>query len=511
MIVLDGLKLNQRGYTLYLTSATVEQIKRWSEEDRICADIWKRERQDGYQREPDRNRFRKIAEYVERKLQVEETLLPNSVILNIRQTGMIGFEPYNEADKGKAQSIIAGKIRIPDEAFPFYEVDGQHRIRGLITAYDELKGLRDKQGTDYEEIRSYPIPLAIIEGLDRPAEAIQFVVINSTQKKVDPALVLRILHKRYRDKSQKLEYFLKGGSWRLHAVDVCDQLNGEPGSPWCDKIIAPGDKRKGRVISEQNFVNSLEPVYSRLDPGDVKQFLPLYWKAIANLWPECTGENAISYSLQRTNGVNAFHGLLPLVYFKARSLGKSNLKGLVEILRPVQKKFRPEFWQRGGAAKAYTSRAAQQQLVDQMITAMPDGKELKLSKHPPRQLSGGKEKKVWEDAQRLVPLRSYWLFSREKVESIDQGATGAYIFYSFTKRRFYTGRSDKAELKKRLLQHWHDRQSNQFHIFNYRLCSDPTEAHDMECALYHTIPQHLLSNKSHPSALAGKQCPFCGA
>jgi DGQHR domain-containing protein len=111
----------------------VEEIKNWFDADRVYPDIWKREKLEGYQRIPDKERFMKIAEYVEGKLQIEETLLPNSVILNVRKKGVIEFEPFEKTKTKKTVEI--GKILIDDAALPFFEVDGQHRVRGLIEAY----------------------------------------------------------------------------------------------------------------------------------------------------------------------------------------------------------------------------------------------------------------------------------------------------------------------------------------------------------------------------------------
>jgi len=504
MITLQGMRLNQKGYILYLTSATVEEIKKWFDGGYFFADVWKREKQEGYQRIPNKDRFMKIAEYVEGKLQIEETLLPNSLILNIKDKGTIEFKAFEKAKSMK--TIESGEILIYDEALPFREVDGQHRVRGLVEAYKELK---EKKSDDFEEIRSYPVPLTIIEGLDRPTEAMQFVVINTTQKKVDPALVLRILHKRYRDKGEKLEFFLRGQTWRLWAVEMCDQLNSDPNSPWCDKIIAPGDERKGRVISEQNFVNSLETVYSRgkMESDEVKNYLPLYWKAIQSLWHECVGDNAVKYSLQRSNGTVVFHWLFPFVYFKSKSLGSVKLKTFTEALKPVSKKFPPSFWKRGGEAKLYTSRGSQQDLVDKMIATTLPGKAFKLAKF--KGLEGSKEAKIWDTASKLLPLRLYHLFTSDKLSSIDGGATGVYIFYSFTQQKFYVGRSGKADLKKRLQNHFQNKEKKAYHIFNYKLCTEPKEAHDYECALYHLLPEHLKLNKDHPSAYEGRKCPFC--
>ena len=505
MITLQGIRLNQKGYTLYLTSTTVEKLKDWFENDRIRPDIWRRDTSEGYQRAPDKQRIAEIAGYLEGKKHIEETILPNSVILNVRQKGMIEFHAFHEP-KGK-DTIEVGTISIDDGALPFYEVDGQHRIRGLIEAYKDLKG---RKSDDFEEMKFYPVPLTIMEGLDRPMEAIQFVVINTKQKKVDPALVLRILHKRYRDRSQQLEFFLRGQTWRLWAVEMCDQLNSDLNSPWCDKVIAPGDQRKGRVVSQQNFVNSLETVYPKLDPDAVKTNLPLYWRAIQSLWKECVGDSAWKYSLQRGNGITVFHWLFPYIYFKSLSLGTGKLRDYIQHLKPVSKKFGPSFWRRGGDAKVYTSKGAQRELVDRMIAAtLPGGKAIKLDKLN-KSLEGTREGKTWEIAEKLIPLRSYYLFNQDKLNGIDAGATGVYIFYSFTEQKFYVGRSEKADLKSRLQNHLQNKK-NEFHIFNYRLCKDSNEAHDLECALYHLLPNHLLMNKEHPSAFAKRECPFCPA
>jgi len=503
MITLHGIRLNQKGYTLYLTSVTVEELKSWMDADRIRPDIWKRAKKEGYQREPDRKRFREIAKYLEGELQIEETLFPNSIILNIRAKGAVEFYPV-EKSKGQKTSEL-GRISINDEALPFYEVDGQHRIRGLIEAYKDSKS---KSSDEFKRIKSFPLPLTILEGLDRPTEAMQFVVINYTQKKVDPALVLRILHKRYRDKGAKLGYFLlKEKLWRLSAVDICDELNSQPNSPWCDKIFAPGDDRKGRVISEKHFISTLETVYPKIpDHDDIKNFLPLYWRAISSLWKECVGENSVKYSLQRTNGTYVMHWLFPLAHCRSISLGGPTLKNFIEILKPINRKFPPTFWKRGGEARLYTSKSSQKELVDKMIaSAFLRGKELRFAKIPKRCL-GTKAEKTWDIASRLAPLRLYHPFTPERLNKIDGGATGVYILYSFAKNRFYVGRTEKADLKSRLRNHI---RKEEFHIFNYHPCKDPAQSHDLECALFHLFPNEFLSNRGHPSGFEGRTCPFC--
>jgi hypothetical protein len=197
------------------------------------------------------------------------------------------------------------------------------------------------------------------------------------------------------------------------------------------------------------------------------------------------------------------------VYFKSLSLGNTKLQGFVEILKPIRKKYPPSFWERGGDAKVYTSRGAQRALVDKMIgVTLHGGKEIKLEKLKKSPVTT-KDAKSWELAEKLIPFRFHNLFNQDKLNNIDAGATGVYIFYSFTQEKFYVGRSQKADLKSRLQKHLQDKAENKYHIFNYRLCKEPKEAHDLECALYHLLPHHLLINKEHPSAFDERKCPFC--
>jgi len=513
MITLYGMKLTQKGFTIYLTSATVEQLKKWKEADRIYPDIWRREKPDGYQRMPDPERYVKIADYIQGKLKVEETLFPNSIILNLRQKGSIDFDPFDAIEKDELPSTIQhGKIIINDEALPFFEVDGQHRIRGLIAAYEDAA---KNKTPGLEFIKYYPVPLTIMEGLDRPTEAMQFVVINTTQKKVDPALVLRILHNRWKEKGDRLEFFLKGQAWRLRAIELSDLLNSDSVSPWCDKITASGDKSKGRVISDQNLVNTLELVYAKMEHEEIKHYLPLFWRAVQNTWKECTGENATRYSLQRTNGTFVMNGIFPFLYFISISIGGPNVKNFMEILKPVRKAYPPGFWIRGGQAKLYTSKGSQNELIhDILVSLVPKGNKLKMAKLSDlkmklaKKVRGGKSEKIIDSIFKLMPLRLYHYFSSERLDKVNEGATGVYILYSYKKRKFYVGRSEKADLKVRLLQHLQNKEED-FNLFNYRLSKDPLESSKLECALYHFFPKEVLLNKEHPSILNEGKCPFC--
>jgi hypothetical protein len=202
--------------------------------------------------------------------------------------------------------------------------------------------------------------------------------------------------------------------------------------------------------------------------------------------------------------------MFPYIYFKSVSLGNPKLKDFVQNLTPIRKKYNPHFWERGGEAKVYTSLSAQKNLADKMIEAtLPRGSGFKPGRLP-KGLEGKKEARTWYAAEKLIPLRAYFLFTQEKVDGIDAGATGVYALYSFSTQRYYVGRSEKADLRSRLQRHLRNN-VNEAHIFNYRLCTEPGEAHDFECALFDLLPKNLLINKEHPGAFVGRECPFCAA
>jgi len=514
MITLYGMCLKQKDYVIYLTSMTIEQLNQLSRESLLKADIWRKDMSEGYQRPADKERFAKIADYIEGRLKVEETIFSNSIILNLRQAKSVIF---TEKDFGKKVSITDtitfGEIVIPDEAFPLYEVDGQHRIRGLIAAYEEVK---KKDHQEFQLIKNYPIPVTIMDGFDRAAEAMQFVIINSTQKKVDPSLVLRILHKRWKEKGEQLDFFIKGQSWRLKAIEVCDTLNNDANSPWCERISPPGDKGRGGIITEKYFITTLEPIYMRrINEGEIKLQLPLYWRAISSLWKECMGENIKKYSLQRGVGAVVLHGIFPFIYSCASVLGAGNTKNFGLILKPIRKAFPPTYWARGGPAKNASSKGAQGDLIHDMLCCllingrgMISAKLDKIQRKYVKKAEKGKFKKILDSASKLIRLRSYHPFNQERVNLIDIGASGGYVLYSYNKQQLYVVRSDKADLKDRLMQHIQNKDED-FCLFNYKLCKDPAEAYKLECALYHLVPREILLNKEHPNKYEQIVCPFC--
>jgi len=119
-----------------------------------------------------------------------------------------------------------------------------------------------------------------------------------------------------------------------------------------------------------------------------------------------------------------------------------------------------------------------------------------------------KGEKALEAAFKLIPLRNFQPFTAKEVNNIDAGATGGYILYSYNKQKLYVGRSDKADLKDRLMQHIQNKEED-YCLFNYRLCKEPSEAYKLECAIYHSIPTEILLNKEHPSSVGAHTFPFC--
>lgn len=168
-----------------------------------------------------------MAEFLRGKRGVDP-ILPSSIVLNIRSSNPrdVKFEPIDQRRR-------FGLLTIDDRAGALWEVDGQHRLRGLAKAVNSMGALSD-----------YCLPLTILVGLQKPLEALQFVAINTTQTKVKPDLVLRILWKRYRDNARAAEQLLKGQTWKIEAINIVEALNSDKASPFFDCIAPPGVSKK---------------------------------------------------------------------------------------------------------------------------------------------------------------------------------------------------------------------------------------------------------------------------
>jgi len=501
MLALPALRIRQRDTELFVTAITGGELLRLMEpasgQSLIQADIWLKESNpDGYQRNPETRRVKSISDFLLGKSGVKP-LLPQSIILNLRRRA-IRFDALHSQDGKKGPSF--GVLRIADEAGALWEVDGQHRARGLCDAVKRNPQLRE-----------YYLPLTVVAALSRPEEALEFVAINTTQVKVKPDLVLRILWRQYRDHAKAAQRFLGEDIWKIDAVEIVDALNREIESPFHGNIALPGTSVAGKLTSERTFVDSLEPLSGHPELL-THRFVSDFWKAIAAVYPKLASEDEIlASSLFKGVGLYVMHKVAPFVanYSEAVESGYE-LRPLSRSLKSALRPFAPTFWMKSGRVKNFNNRVGYNRLADQIIFSLLSRKAPKVSKKLRRQ------PRLESEVVKLVTLRNYHAFSESVLkrrlrdrQGPYEGA-GAYVLVNLRKQSAYVGMSGVGYdegLSSRLATHLKE----DYDIFHWRRLGTAWMASAVERAGWHAFKgaEWDLTNKRHPEAREYGPCPVC--
>lgn len=485
---LPAFELSQMGKRIYLTYASAQKLSEWlsGKSASMIADIWDKETNpDGYQRKPDPEKIRSIEAFLKGRRGVEP-LMPASIVLNLRAQN-VKFEVRDSEHR-------YGVLKVEDEAGALWEVDGQHRLRGLA------KALADARGAAQGKLRGYCLPLTVIVSLPKPDEALQFVAINTTQTKVNPGLSLRILWSRYKEKAQAADRFLKGQTWKIDAVDIVDALNRDHTSPFFDAIAAPGGSRKGKIVSEGMFVSSLEPLARFRDRLLNESFVKTYWKSIATVFPNaCSPDKRMSYGVFRNVGPYVFHKIAPLVALWCEDqLAGSTTAELAEALTILRKQFSEKFWLRkGGKVGDYSSRRGYNTLAAKLTQVL-------LGVAPPRIPTIAP--KLEDRASSLLTLHLFREYTRSEVKKLAPDGPGACVFFRFKDNAVYVG-MDAENIQRRLLEH----SKHEPNIFAFRATGE-TSASELERYVWHAVIKAngwKVLNKRHPESHGGKRCAVC--
>lgn len=320
----------------------------------VEVDEWSPSDPEGYQRAVVRARAREFGRYM-----AKGGFSPSSLLLNIR-TGSL------ELVKQGSES----EFEVPDDV-SLWEVDGQHRIKGLELISEEHPSLLDLE---------LPVILMALGGGDaeeaRYKEALQFLIINRTQKGVRADLAERILlqvsereggHRIALGLSEALPSSLaRDMDWRPRAVQLSDLLNKRQDSPLRGMIRLPNLRTKGATVSQGAVTGSLKQVLGSdsvlrgLSNDELASVLINLWGAVRELCPEPFEEveetaKAAGYVLLKTTGINVFHKvLLGLVALCPREDGVPVLSkdALREVLSRAQDLMQSPFWQSSGEGTA---------------------------------------------------------------------------------------------------------------------------------------------------------------
>lgn len=345
-------KIKQGDLTIFTTSLYVKDLleKDFYRIDRLDPTL---NNPEGYQRLLDKNRTKRFAEYLIRAWKDGDAYLPTSIFL--------ATEKKIKYNKEKNTIVFD-----TSEIGAFNVVDGQHRIAGLIQAVEEMPDLREFQ-----------IPANIAVNLDTISQMCHFLIVNSTQKAVDKAIVQQI-QARLTDMIN-IEDYPTLPKWIKRQVEkgddrdaliIAEFLNTENDSPWKDKILMANEKNNSYTIKQNSFVNSLKkyilstnnPI-TRTDFKKRNKILKNYWKAIDNVLNK--SKQLDKSALYKTIGLDMFNQVSPAVFtqlflkknFKVVEI-ESLLKAALENLPPDYIKVGyAEFWKKGADASGLNQAA----------------------------------------------------------------------------------------------------------------------------------------------------------
>lgn len=346
---LRGVKLEQNGTEFVLGCARVGDLL-----PHVRVDEWAPSNEKGYQREVGMARAREFGRFMARG-----GFSPTTILLNIR-----------DEESDALNETAPGEYSVPDGTL-LWVVDGQHRVRGLESLCEQHPALMDIE---------LPVVVMRLGGGDdlqaRYNEALQFLIINRTQKGVRSDLAERILLEVA--KMEGTERVVLGQddvlpvqlrrdmSWKPRAVAVSDLLNKRKDSPLRGRIKLPNQRTKGATVSQVAVVASLKPILDSdsllrgLDDDRLATVLINFWSAIRDLCPAPFEEveesgRADDYVLLKTTGVTALHRMLPgLLPFVPRRDGAPvmSAEALATTLKKAGDFLQPAFWHSAGEGTA---------------------------------------------------------------------------------------------------------------------------------------------------------------
>lgn len=293
-IEMMAIRTMQHNMVFYTGTMSAEQLCSAEAKMRIRPDIYRHETNDeGYQRIPTSARVRDFARYIGDNRQS-----PTSIIMNARNAEL-KFRPFQGTPN-------FGVLTVPPEG-NLYVVDGQHRLEGLRYLFEE----KEKSGAKL----NFEFPV-VITNMSKYDEALQFAIINRTQKGLRTELVDLVLRKISQNedplRTQKLPRIIaKDIGWKSVAMAITDNLKNC--DAWKGRLQEPND-RKGplSVVTVSAMVSSLEPVVNKFNVslnqvGVVAETLGKYWEAVGDLCPISLRQDPRASVLMKTLGLGVMH------------------------------------------------------------------------------------------------------------------------------------------------------------------------------------------------------------
>ena len=307
-----AIEVKQGRYNLYLTSFTAKDFRTdgFYAVDRL--DIGADE---GYQRNLDEPRVNSFAKDIALASRDPREASPNHQMGSCFYPTSAFLTTEGEVDYDEEAREIS--FNTDDKGIcPFNIVDGQHRVTALKRASDKNTALDE-----------FPMPVTLATNLKEVEQMLQFLIVNSKQKGVEPG-VQQYIYARLCDMEgfkqmpflpQWVQSKMDKGLYH-ECFDIVKFLNSEKTSPWRGKIVMADDAHKKKGIKQAAFVNNLKRyifAQSNLlhkkkdDIRYVKEFLLNYWTALTEFMSQDTSIKPDS-NIFKTNGLHFFHGISSL-------------------------------------------------------------------------------------------------------------------------------------------------------------------------------------------------------
>lgn len=286
---------------------------------------------DGYQRNPDKSRCKRFAQFVKTQIGSGRPLMiPTSILLSSRKK--LNGSPSQGG-------LFIAEI---DDQEHLYVVDGQHRTEGFKYAINDL-GLN--------QLEDYELSFVLIECMDLKEEVNQFLSINTYMRKVKTDLANKLITKW----SDKIPDNQKHA---VYATKVTDMLaSGRFPSPWEGRLKpANATKEDGQDYwnTVLSFTNSLKPILSAqaisgLKEERVAEQLGHFWSAVGQLMPQVFSENCSEYLAIKNNGFVSLHRVFVFVYSHLRyhrEIKQPTANDYKSVLKVADSAFNHEYWRR---------------------------------------------------------------------------------------------------------------------------------------------------------------------
>ena len=233
--IIKGFPVSQNGQDFILGKASIGEIIRYTMyTERLIIAYDEEERpiyNEHVQRKVDSSRTRQIANFL---LNDKEAIFPTNIVLNI-PINIIDSQEENDGIitltlvDNVAEQIEKARCEGSDKADIFVTIiDGQHRIRGIEVAIEELSKRINKTTNPEEEealkiqlnnLLSMELVVSFFIDKDLEFQAMTFSTINRTQRRVSQDLVYELFGLTSDDSPQKT------------ALEVALALNAHPKSP----------------------------------------------------------------------------------------------------------------------------------------------------------------------------------------------------------------------------------------------------------------------------------------